>query len=111
MVTETPDIVLDFSHGSARDLDFAIVWYAHRIGWDGGSCDIPTLARDWAYYEDGEIPPNYYEEEDFFTLFQDALAFACDDAVEWLNSNCVDDDHYYSIDDNSLFYWRIDEDV
>ena len=104
MTTETPGIVLDFSHGSARDLDFAVVWYAHRLGWDGGQTDIGQLSRDWSYYENGWTPIDYSDEEDFHFSYQEALTFACDDAVEWLNSNRVDDYHYYEIDDNSLYY-------
>lgn len=114
MMTEQTGIVLDFSHLSATDLDFAVIWYAHKLGWDGGQNDIPMIAKDWDYYENGETPDDYidmahadgreYDEEDFLISFPEALHFACDDAVEWLNSNRVDDYHYYEIDDNSLYY-------
>ena len=103
-MTETQGIVLDLSHGSAADLDFAVVWYAHKLGWDGGAHFIDQIVKDWDHWERGETPEDYTDEEDFIISFREALHFACDDAVEWLNSNRVDDYHYYEIDDNSLYY-------
>lgn len=107
MMTEIPGIVLDFSHGSAADLDLAVVWYAKKLGWDGGQTDINLLIDDYDFYINGiydTLPDEYDDEEDFIISFREALHFACDDAVEWLNSNRVDDYHYYEIDDNSLYY-------
>lgn len=106
-MTETPGIVLDLSHGSATDLDLAVVWYAKRLGWDGGQTDINLLLDDYDFYINGfyaKLPDGYTDIEDFIISFREALTFACDDAVEWLNSNRVDDYHYYEIDDNSLYY-------
>lgn len=107
MMTEQIGIVLDFSHGSAADLDLAVVWYAKKMGWDGGQTDISQLVSDWDYYTHGETPIDYRDEEDFHISYQEALTFACEDAVEWLNDNIAGDDHhYYVIDDNSLYYWK-----
>lgn len=109
MITETYGIVLDFSHGSAADLDFGVVWYAYRLGWDGGQTDIGQLSRDWSYFENGETPIDYRDEEDFHISYQEALTFACDDAVDWLNEQSDDDGSYYLIDDNSLYYWPTED--
>lgn len=106
MMTEIPGIVLDLSHGSAADLDLAVIWYAKQMGWDGGQNDIGQLLDDYDFYTDGRTPDDYTDEEDFIFSFREALTFACDDAVEWLNDNRQDDDHFYVIDDNSLYYWK-----
>lgn len=99
----TPGIVLDFSHGSAADLDFGVVWYAKRLGWDGGQTEIDQLVSDWDYFVHGETPIDYPDEEDFHISYRDALLTACEDAVDWLNDQADEDGLYYLIDDNSLY--------
>lgn len=106
MMTETHGIVLDFSHGTSAELDFAIVWYAHKLGWNGGVNDINQIVADWDDWEYGRTPSDYSDEEDFIISFREALGMACDDAVDWLNKTVAEDDSYYMIDDNSLYYWK-----
>jgi hypothetical protein len=54
----------------------------------------------------GDIPPEFIHEGDF----EEALYFAADDGVQWLNDNLVPDGCYWIIDDNSLYLLE-DEDA
>lgn len=107
MNTFTPGIVIDCSHLSAADLDCRVVEFAASLGWTGGVNDLDLLFSDWDDYNRGVIPPDYSDEEDFIISYREALAFACDDAVEWLNDEMMGPEGvYWTIDDNSLYLWE-----
>ena len=109
MMTETYGIVIDCSHLSAADLDRRILEFAASLGWTGGSNDLDQLFSDWDYYTHGETPIDYRDEEDFHISYRDALLTACEDAVDLLNDVFAETGSYYCIDDNSLYYWPVED--
>lgn len=82
--TVLSEIVLDYSHGSAIDLDVAIVRYAHSRGY--GGFDEHLIEHDT-------------DKEDY----AEALQWESDSAIMWLNDNVADHGSYFVIEDNSLF--------
>ena len=108
-MTEEYGIVIDCSHLSAADLDYRVINMAHKLGWDGGDTDIQQINNDWYHFVNYSIPVNYDDEEDFHISYREALSFACDDAVEWLNETVADTGSFYLIDDNSLYYESVED--
>jgi hypothetical protein len=94
-----PGCYIDCGHLSSVDLNYRIIKFASNYGWDGGSYDLNLIDSDWLTYVNGDIPPEFIHEGDF----EEALYFAADDGVEWLNDNVVPDGCYWTIDDNSLY--------
>jgi hypothetical protein len=100
--------IIDNSHFSAIDCNLDIINYARRQGWDGGSFDIDELNIQSINLSLGTVPPDFDGDlEDFEYDYHDAIYYAADQAVEWLNENVATDGYYYEIDDNSLYYWKI----
>ena len=102
-------IVIDCSHFSAYWLNKEIIDYARRWGWDGGPAynNMDQIDADWDHYVKGTLPADWPEELDpdaFFFDYQEALDFAADDAVAWLNEEIARGGCYFTIDDNSLYY-------
>ena len=102
-----PGCYIDCSHLSASDLDYRVISFAAQLGWTGDKNDLAMLEADWVAYSKGDAPQDYTDEEDFFISYQEALAYACDDAVLWLNENKFGPENvYWAIDDNSLYLWE-----
>lgn len=92
--------VIDCSHLSSVELNYRIIFFAANLGWDGGAYDLNLIDSDWLTYVNGDIPAEFISEFDF----QEALYFAADDAVQWLNDNIATDDRWFDVYDNSLYY-------
>ena len=109
MITLTPGILIDCSHFSAYWLNMEIIKFAERLGWTGGPAynNMDQIHADWDHYLYGTLPEDWPEELDpdaFVFDYQEALDFACDDAVDWLNDDIAEYGCYFYIDDNSLYY-------
>jgi len=94
-----PGCYIDCGHLSSVELNYRIIKFASDYGWNGGSYDLNLIDSDWLTYVNGDIPPEFIHEGDF----EEALYFAADDGVEWLNDNVAPDGCYWTIDDNSLY--------
>lgn len=109
MITLTPGILIDCSHFSAYWLNMEIIKFAERLGWTGGPAynNMDQIHADWDHYIKGTVPDDWPEELDpdaFVFDYQEALDFAADDAVAWLNDDIAAEGHWFTIDDNSLYY-------
>jgi len=95
---------IDCSHLSSDDLNYRIIHFADEVfGWDGGVHDISMLINDYVDQINGRPEP--YEEWGFMSTeeLSEALYFAADDAVQWLNDQLVSGNCYWTIEDNSLY--------
>lgn len=102
--------LIDTSHFSANDCNLEIIHYARRKGWDGGNYDLDTIDSDFIHIVRGTVPTEYeYDSEAFDFDYHQTLCYAADDAVEWLTENVADDGYYYTIEDNSLYYWKVED--
>jgi hypothetical protein len=101
---------LDADFLNYRVIDFAV----KNFEWDGGSHDTKALILDYFTIVDPDMSQDMTEDE-FFTWqneLSEALYFAADDAVQWLNeSNLAPDGCYWTVDDNSLYLEESNEDV
>lgn len=101
--------LIDCSHFSPHTLDMEIIQFAERIGWNGGAYNnMEQIHADWDNYIMHRIPADWQDgpDSDFFVDYREALDYAASDALEWLNDSIARDDCYFTIDDNSLFYWE-----
>jgi len=89
-----PGCYIDCGHMSSVELNYLIIKFASDYGWDGGKTEIDLLMSDYRN--------DYFLEENGEEL-SEALYFAADDGVEWLNDNVAPDGCYWTIDDNSLY--------
>lgn len=106
-----PGVRIDCSHLSAMDLNWRVVGYAVGFGWDGGSQSLDMLDADLEHYNSGTHPVGYDDPDEFALDYAEAMMYACDEAVSWLNDNWVAADCYLYIDDNCLYLGSNDEDV
>ena len=104
--TLTPGCYIDCGHMSWVDLNYRIIKFAADYGWNGGSYDLNLIDSDWLTYLNGDIPPEFIHEGDF----EEALNFAADDAVQFLNSEIVSGGCYWTIEDNSLYLMEDQDD-
>ena len=107
----SPGCYIDGSHWSPYEFDKDVLRFAENLGWDGGVNILDVLYSDWEHYIRGTKPEGYEGDEDSFAEdYREALDYAAEDAVEWLNDNKFGPDNvYWTIDDNSLYLWE-DED-
>jgi len=94
MVLE-PGCYIDCGHNTSHELNYRIIKFAADYGWDGGKSDISLLMSE--YCDDSVLEENWED-------LAEALYFAADDAVEWLNDNIATDDRWFDVYDNSLYY-------
>ena len=85
--------VVDQSQGSSLDLMVRVISLAEQIGYPV-SIDIETATRQ---YKDGSWDAS------------EALSWEFDGVLEWLNDNLSAYDHCWFVQDNSLYYEKIDE--
>jgi len=99
-------ILIDCSHLSAYYLDMQIIKFAENLGWNGGAYNnMEQIHADWDCYEKMTVPENWDgAENEFFIDYREALDYATEDAIEWLNDSIAQGDCYFEVYDNSLFY-------
>jgi hypothetical protein len=91
---------IDCSHLSSDDLNYRIIHFAHEVfGWDGGVHDVALLMNDYVNSAVEDVEWNFMSTEEL----SEALYFAADDAVQWLNDQLVSGNCYWTIEDNSLY--------
>lgn len=100
-------IIIDASHLSAADLDVAILHFAAFMGYE--YVDTEILDREFHLYQNGDMPDDFTDVENFFFSFQEDLAWQVESAVDWLNDRIAADNYYFMVDDNSLYYWKVDD--
>jgi len=88
-------LIIDCSHLSALDLDRRIVRYASVCGYDYAG---EVLDQAAALIDDTD------------QMVLDAWRDHADACLDWLNDVVAADSHAYHIEDNSLYYWPIEED-
>jgi len=97
--------VIDCSHLSSDDLNYRIIQFASDHGWNGGSHDLNLIHSEWLTYVNSDILPDSDDDD-----FEEALYFAADDAVQFLNSEIVSGGCYWTIEDNSLYLMEDSDD-
>lgn len=85
-------ILIDRSHGSALDLDLAVISYAMEIAQF-------ELDGDYPYERDG------IDDGDYADIIRDYA----DSAVDYMNHKIAGENVVFVIDDNSLFLEKIGE--
>ena len=93
MMVDSMDIgvCIDRSHGSALDLDLAIITYAMNVaGYE--------LDSDYPYSQDG------MDDGDYAEIVRDYA----DRAVDYLNHKCAGEDVVFIVEDNSLYLTLVD---
>jgi hypothetical protein len=104
--------VIDMNHFSAMDFNQEIVYYARQLGWDGGQTDLSHLDSDFIHIINGTVPEDFDGTfGEFEYEYSEMIFFTADNALAWLNDKIAHDDHYFTIDDNSLYYWKVDDDA
>lgn len=102
----TAGCYIDCSHLSSDDLNYQIIKFAVEVfEWDGGSYDTKSLILDYFTISDPDMSEDITEDELFYwqNELSEALYFAADDAVQWLNDQLTTDNCYWTIEDNSLY--------
>jgi len=81
------------------------------LGFNHTAKDVFKLAMSegWRETEDLDILNRFIDgdmldDEEFYTL-------TCieDDAIDYLNDNCSDEDHYWGYENGDFGYWRIND--
>jgi hypothetical protein len=91
---------IDCSHLSSDDLNYRIIQFAHEVfEWPSPVHDVDLLMSDYVNGVTQDDEWGFMSTEEF----SEALYFAADDAVQWLNDQLVSGKCYWTIDDNSLY--------
>ena len=109
----TAGCYIDCSHLDADYLNYRIINFAvTNFEWDGGAYDTKELILDYFTIADPDMSQDMTEDE-FFNWqneLSEALYYAADDAVQFLNSEIVSGGCYWTIEDNSLYLMEDQDD-
>ena len=97
---------IDCSHLDADYLNYRIINFAvTNFDWDGGNFDTKALILDYFTISDPDMSQDITEDELFYwqNELSEALYYAADDAVQWLNDKLTTGNCYWTIEDNSLY--------
>lgn len=95
---------IDGSHMKSSNFDLAVIGFGMASGW------TPQLDTDLKVIEaasNGASGGWVFGDGDEEVYIEEYLHEIADEAIEWLNDEKAAEDHYWGIDEQSLFYGPI----